>query len=1337
MSNQFSQSATATWLIGGGEMGALMRAFDWSKTPVGAIASWSPSLRTTVSLLLASRYPMTLIWGPDLIQFYNDGYMQLLGSKHPSALGRPHRETFPEVLDTVGPMIESVMTTGVPNWEPEQLLVLEREGYLEECYFTLSYSPACDEMGQIAGMLCVCSETTQKVLGERRLRLLRDLASRTSEARTLEVACQDITDAIAEHPFDVPFALIYLREPDGTSLALQGAVGLTQGTANSPLKLNLEELGTDTWSLKQAASGETILVEKLGSHQLPGGPWEEPSHSALVLPIPSSNQEPPIGVLVVGISPRRALDEGYRSFFELLAGQIALAITNAQAYEQERKRAESLAELDRAKTTFFSNVSHEFRTPLTLMLRPVEDALADTDDPLSSKQRERLELLQRNGLRLLKLVNTLLDFSRIEAGRIQAVYEPTDLATLTTDLASVFRSVVEQAGLQLIVDCPKLPEPIYVDREMWEKIILNLLSNAFKFTFEGAIAVRLYSVDDCVELTVQDTGIGIPTEELPHLFERFHRVKGARGRTFEGSGIGLSLVQELVRLHGGTVHVTSVLGEGSTFTVKLPKGYAHLPSDSLRRGEAYHVAGYDSALRLDAEATQTSTASGAISYVKEALGWVSHQGSRQDTGSRTQEEVPSSSPHPYPWARILLVEDNADMRDYLRRLLQQYYEVEAVADGHAALAAVRASVPDLVLSDVMMPGLDGFGLLRELRDDPQTREIPILLLSARAGEEAAVEGLAAGADDYLVKPFSARELLARVATNLKLGQSRREAAHRRIHNILESITDAFYAVDYNWHFTYINRRAEQLWGKQRQELLGKSIWEMFPQAVGSEAYQAHQQAVREQRTISLETQSPVLHSWIEMNIYPSQEGLAVYFQDISDRKRAEQERDQFRTQTERFFNLSVDMVCIANFDGYFTRVNPAFEKVLGYTTEELLSTPFFDFIHPEDLEATTAELQQISIGYLTLYFENRYRCKDGSYKWLAWASSPVLEEGVIYAVARDITEKRRTEASLRETAEKLTQANRIKDEFLAVLSHELRTPLNPILGWTRLLQAGKLDEKKTAFALETIERNTKLQAQLIEDLLDVSRILQGKLRLKISPVNLVTMIEAARETVRLAAEAKSIQIQTVFDSAARQVKGDSNRLQQVVWNLLSNAVKFTPTGGQIEIKLERIGSYAQIQVKDTGEGICAEFLPYIFEYFRQADGSITRRFGGLGLGLAIARHLVELHGGTIYAESPGQGQGATFTVRLPLLKAKGTQQEAKGDFCGSSFICPPLEGIRVLVVDDEPDTLNLLVFVLEQAGAIVTSAASASLALEAFKQQQPDLLLSDIAMPEMDGYTLI
>ncbi|MUG98172.1 GAF domain-containing protein, partial [Scytonema sp. UIC 10036] len=595
---------------GDGEMCTLMRSHDWSQTPLGPVEQWPQSLRTTVSILLNSRYPMFIFWGPNLVKLYNDAYRPVLGlTKHPKALGRPAPEVWPDIWDAIGPMVDRVIINGESTWSDNFQLFMHRSGYLEETYFTFSYSPIRDETGGIGGLFCACTETTKQVLIDRRLRTLRDLGAQAGKAKTAEAACEIAITTLANNAADIPFALLYLVETEGKYAYLAGSTGLEPNTPASPNFIELSDLTESSgWPLAKVAHTSRLeriedAIERFGELNI--GLWEEPSHTALVLPVASPGQDRPAGLLVAGISSRRALDDDYQGFLELVAGQVASAIANARAYETERQRAEALTEIDLAKTVFFSNVSHEFRTPLTLMLAPLEDALTDTTSPLPPAQRDRIEIVQRNSMRLLKLVNTLLDFSRIEAGRIEAVYEPTDLPTFTAELASTFRSLIERMGISLVVDCPPLSEAIYIDREMWEKIVLNLLSNAFKFTFTGTITVRLQGFADGVELAVEDTGIGIPTDEISHLFERFHRVKGARGRSFEGSGIGLSLVQELVKLHGGSVSVTSQLGQGSCFTVSIPTGFAHLPIE-----------------RIGASRTLASTAMGTMPYVEEALRWL-------------------------------------------------------------------------------------------------------------------------------------------------------------------------------------------------------------------------------------------------------------------------------------------------------------------------------------------------------------------------------------------------------------------------------------------------------------------------------------------------------------------------------------------------------------------------------------------------------------------------------------------------------------------------------------------------------------------------------------------
>jgi PAS domain S-box-containing protein len=749
-------------LRAGGEVGRDLLAVDWARTGVGPPEGWQRSLTTAVRILLTSRFAMWMAWGEDLTFFCNAAYRDdTLGKKYPWALGRSAREVWAEIWPDIGPRIDAVMSTGQATWDEALLLFLERSGYVEETYHTFSYSPLHDDEGAIAGMLCVVSEDTERVIGERHMATLRDLGSDTTTVRTEDDVIAAAVRSLENDPRSLPFALVYLFDEPGESARLAGAAGIATGTPAAPAVLATADPGA-VWPVAALATGEAMLVPGIDGRlaPLPSGAWDEPPEQALVVPLPQQGQQRPYGFLVAALNRYRALDDAYRSFVGLVAGQIAAGISAARAYEAERRRAEQLAELDRAKTAFFTNISHELRTPLTLLLGPAEDALGDEREPLPADQRWRVEAVLRNAQRLLMLVNSLLDFSRLESGRATAQFEPVDLARYTTELASMFRSAFERAGLTLEVDCPPLSEPVYVDPDMWAKIVLNLLSNALKFTFEGGAAIRLREEAGAPRLVVSDTGTGIEPAEQEQLFERFHRVLGARSRSHEGTGIGLALVAELTGLHGGEVGVDSAPGRGSAFTVSLRFGRDHLPADQVA------AAGSDG----------TRAVGRAQGFLAEAMRWLeaSPDGDRPD-GDRAEGAAGADGAGPASGgrARILVVDDNADMREYLSALLAGEYAVAAEGDGAAALARVRSDAPDLVLTDVMMPELDGFGLLAALRADPDTSHIPVVMLSARAGEEGTIEGLEAGADDYLVKPFTARELRARVRANLELDRARR------------------------------------------------------------------------------------------------------------------------------------------------------------------------------------------------------------------------------------------------------------------------------------------------------------------------------------------------------------------------------------------------------------------------------------------------------------------------------------------------------------------------------------------------------------------------------------
>jgi PAS domain S-box-containing protein len=746
---------------GGGDVGRDLAAVDWEQTPLGPPADWPQSLRTAVGILLTSRFPMWMAWGPQLTFFCNAAYRRdTLGRKYPWALGRPASEVWAEIWDDIGPRIATVLSTGEATWDEALLLFLERSGYSEETYHTFSYSPLRGDDGDLVGFLCVVSEETERVIGERRMATLRDLGSDPSAIRTEQQMLAFAAAQLARNQRDLPFTLTYLFDGDGEA-RLAASTGIESG---HPAAI------AGAWPSAAPARGEPALVTIDGTiTDLPSGDWPEPPTQALLVPLLQQGDSP-YGFLVAGLNRYRALDDGYRGFVDLAAAHVAAGIGSARSYEAQQRRAEELAELDRAKTAFFSNISHEFRTPLTLIMGPVEELqnrFNDQDDAV----RAELDVIHRNGLRLGKLVNTLLDFSRIEAGRMQARYEPVDLGAATTELASVFRSAFERAGLSLEVDSPALDRPVHLDRGLWEKVILNLLSNALKFTFTGGVRIAVRADGDEAVVTVADTGIGVPAAEMPRLFERFHRIENARSRSNEGSGIGLALVKELVELHGGTITAESEVGAGTTFDIRLPFGVAHLPPDAVT-----------------ASSGATAVSATADPYVQEALRWL------PDAPAAT-EPTPSPGPATAAPTEVLVADDNADMRDYLTRLLRSAgHRVRAVGDGQAALEAARGRTPDLIVSDVMMPRMDGLELVASLRADPRTASTPVLLLSARAGQEASIEGLEAGADDYLVKPFSSAELLARVRANVELARLRNHHARWRT-ALIDSLQEAFFVCD--------------------------------------------------------------------------------------------------------------------------------------------------------------------------------------------------------------------------------------------------------------------------------------------------------------------------------------------------------------------------------------------------------------------------------------------------------------------------------------------------------------------------------------------------------------
>jgi signal transduction histidine kinase len=1168
-----------------------MRQTDWTATPVGAIENWPLHVRAIIRMMLTSRYAMWMGWGPDLNFFYNDAYAHMsLGAKHPWALGRPAQEVWSEIWPDIAPRIDHVFSTGEATWDEGLLLFLERSGFREETYHTFSYSPLHDEDGRVHGLFCVVTEETTRIIGERRLALLRELAAQLSSSQTTDDVWLALTRSLATDSRDLPFTMTYLLDADVQQLRLVAATDIPASLAQATLTLDDHE-----WPIRQVLDGtqSSVVVDLPTTKPWPAGHWTQAPTRAIVMPIAQQAHARPAGVFIAGLNPYRPTDAEYESFIGLYVGQLAAGLANAQAYAAERRRAEALAQIDRAKTTFFSNVSHELRTPLTLMLAPVADALASANGALAG---DSLDLVHRNGLRLRKLVNTLLDFSRIEAGRIEANFTLEDLGAFTTELASSFESLTSRAGLRLRVDCAT-DEPAYIDRDMWEKIVFNLLSNAFKFTLHGDIVVSMGREGREIVLRVSDTGIGIPPLELPRIFDRFHRVEGAAGRTQEGTGIGLALVSELVKLHGGTIEAQSEVGRGTRFTVRVPLGTGHLPAD-----------------RIAARPTLARTTLGADTFIAEASRWL--PGADRDVPADDLNPLADGADSTAA-ARILLADDNSDMRTYLQQLLAQRWRVDIARDGREALRAAREHTPDLVITDVMMPNLDGFGLLRELRQDPETRSIPVMMLSARAGEESRVEGFEAGANDYVVKPFTARELVARVQAQLLRARIRAVESdqRRRVAQVFAHAPVAIAILRGPTHvFDLANPSYLEL--VDNREVVGKTVIEALPELEGQEILQV---------------------------------------------------LDQVYRTGERFVGRSWPLMLVRNGQ---------------------LQECFFDFV------------------YLPIFDEHD------------------RVEGIA-AVCFEVTEL----ATARRAAE---AANRAKDEFLAMLGHELRNPLAPIVTALQLLRLRGSAEGESERAV--IERQVRHLVGLVDDLLDVSRITRGKIRLKRESVELHDVFTKAIELASPLLEQHQHGLIVDVPKHGLTVLADPARLAQVISNLLTNAAKYTPPGGRIEVQAAVDEADVMLRVKDSGIGIEPAMLPRVFDLFTQERQAIDRAEGGLGLGLAIVRSLMALHGGSVSAHSEGRGRGSEFVIRVPRVVVQPAVPSAGPDAARAANDTPHRR--RVLVVDDNEDAATMMVELLRMAGHVAVYAHDGPTALRMAAEFAPDVALLDIGLPVMDGFEL-
>lgn len=1275
MLSNVNKNSKEKFLAGDSELSERIHSLDWSTTPLGPLEAWPQSLKTSVNLILNSRHPMWIGWGPEATFLYNDAYIQVLSlAKHPWALGRPAAEVWAEIWDVCGPLADKVFNAGIASYVEDVQLFMSRGDYFEETYYSFSYSPIYDESGKVAGLFCPSAETTAKVLHARRLKTLSELASNALVERTIRGACESAFETLRKNTEDIPFAALYLVDNETKTAHLEQTSGLPAGSDLTPAMISLKEQSAGVlWPMIKVSKSRAPVQVSVAGQDLPVFSSGHKVTDAIVLPV-IAGQDMTIGILIAAVNPCRKADADYQTFYDLLANQIAIAIQNARSAEDERRRLEMLAEIDKAKTAFFSNVSHEFRTPLTLMLGPLEEILNKDAHQLPEDARRGLESTHRNAMRLFRLVNTLLDFSRIEAGRLAADFTPVNLAAFTTDLASSFRSVIESAKLKFVVECQEIDQPVHVDPDMWEKIVFNLLSNAFKFTLHGQIAIRLYRIGEQVILEVADSGIGIPPEEMPHLFERFHRVKKSAGRTFEGTGIGLSLVKELVSMHKGSIEAHSTVGKGTRFLITLPVGKKHLKGLDPTPGVM----------------PRKEKSSMAEIYVKELE---SLMGGRIvppgfHTGKNDGVSVAEGR------KKVLVVDDNADMRQYITRLLVSVYEVAEAENGSVALAKVEIFKPDIVISDIMMPVMDGIQFLNTIKKIPAHGHIPVILLSARAGEEARIEGYELGADDYLVKPFSVNELHARVKAQIKIAQVRRNAEMhlRNFFHQAPVIIVVFRGPEFIVEIA--NEKLLQYWGKTLEQTLNKPLLEVLPEIINQGLVELLTNVLTTgQRRIENEREVPLMRNGKKEITYVSyvyeplrnDEGqlthVMVLANDVTEsvlaRKRIEASERKFRNLVAQ---APVGIVILKGKSFVVDTANASYLQIANRKPEEFIGRNFFDAL-PELHNTPLLGLLNTVLDTGEPYFGSEFPVdlyRDGlpARAYFNFVYQPLIEdEGVkgIIAVVTEVTEivkarkaaedlanelEQRVEARTSELSrsnEKLEASNRELEQFAYIASHDLQEPLRKIQTFSELVKNNLNEADLAQRYISKIDNSASRMSLLIRDVLNYSKL--SREGLPFQPVDLNMVVDNVKTDLELIIQETGA---VIHHDNLPVVSGILLQLNQLLSNLISNSLKFSKRSPEIHISSKQVSAfeaglnlpndrtYTRLTVADNGIGFEQQYAEKIFVIFQRLHShNSTHR--GTGIGLALCKKIAENHGGAI--EAKGElDKGAVFNVYLPNEK---------------------------------------------------------------------------------------
>jgi len=1116
-------------------------------------------------------------------------------------------------------------------------------------------------------MFCANTDDTDRIISQRQLSTLTALGKNLVNCLTREEVIEKTISSLEENQHDFPFAMFYLVRGDRAFRAHCTHLGPATDSIPDSIDLGNDDPLTDC--LRRAiASRELQLLRDVQKHfgDVPKGAWEVSSDKAVVLPVVQAGSKEPYGILLIGFNPFRLLDEKYSGFFKLIADQIATSFADVHILDEERKRAEALAEIDRAKTTFFSNISHEFRTPLTLLLGPVEDALNDPDTVPENKTR--MEMAYRNGLRMQKLVNTLLEFSRIEAGRMEGRFERIDICALTEDLASTFRSAIERAGMKLEFRCSPLTDEVYVDVDMWERIVLNLISNAFKYCKKGTIGVEVKQVGQEVQVAVTDTGVGIPPDHLGKIFDRFHRIDNTEGRSQEGTGIGLAMVRELVKLHQGNINVASQPGKGSTFTVCLPLGKNHLPPDKISETSRGRTAYKHSA-----------------AFLEEAMKWVPLEEKRSNT--ETGEPIPKKDTvNGKP--RVLLADDNADMRQYVERLLSDQYSVITAGDGEEAYEKAIAYNPELLLSDIMMPRLDGIGLLKKMRSRPETKNTPVIFLSARAGEEAKVEGLDAGADDYLVKPFSAKELIVRVNNHIRINQVRRETEQQFYHLFMQAPTliNLFRGPDFV--FELFHPKNKEILGEV--DYTGRPLKEAMPELDGhgvldilKEVYDTGRTVRHDELRVMLKRDDgQLMEKYFNSTYQPwydirgNIQGVVNFAIDITEAVRSKKVIEENEKQFRRVLLNSPSIYLILQGpEMRITFVNEPLlnswrktADIIGKTLLEVLPE-LTDQPFPKLLEKvyTTGEPHYGNEEKAVLYKDGMPREVYYNYVYQA-IMEPDKSISGITIMASDITEQviarkkiEESERKYRQLSEELEmmvedrtkelkRSNDDLQQFAHVASHDLKEPVRKFRTFINRLseEYGKQLPAKAQNYLDKMLHASERMSSMITGVLKYSAINESERDISIVDLNeIIRNIETDLEVVIHQKNA------LIKKEILARIEGAPLLMYQLFYNLVNNSLKFSRERPVIDISSSTISredkEYTRIVIADNGIGFDQAYAERIFEAFTRLNSK--DKYEGTGLGLALCKKIVERHNGTITASGEA-GKGAVFTILLPLVQTE-------------------------------------------------------------------------------------